>query len=289
MATSAALYDFTRADWGARPAAYTNRLDYKRVGHLIVHYPGTPKPVGTDTATIARALRGWQDFHKDGRGWSDIAYNVAVDQLGRVWELRGYDRRDGATTGMGGVSMSILAIVGNHEEPTEAMRQGILRVLAEGNRRAPHAKRGWHSMYQSTSCPGDRLRAWGRAGFPAPDHAPTPAPSPAPGPAGPASPAPTAPAFPLAAGCHSHGVRAYFGPRYPLSRLRSVSGYYTHRDDLRVWQRRMRERGWRITPDGLYGPETERVATAFQREKGLAADGLIGADTWAAAWTEPVT
>ena len=41
--------------------------------------------------------------------------------------------------------------------------------------------------------------------------------------------------------------------------------------------------------DGLYGPETARVARGFQSEKGLAVDGLIGPDTWDAAWTSPVT
>src|SRR5699024_4508114 len=75
----------------------------------------------------------------------------------------------------------------------------------------------------------------------------------------------------------------YFGPRSgPTS---SVSGYYSHRADLRRWQQRMRDRGWTINPDGLYGPQTRKVARAFQSEKGLAVDGLIGAKTWAAAWT----
>ncbi len=280
-------FDFTRAQWGARPASYVNALDWRKVRHLIVHYPGTPSPIGTDVKTIARRLRGWQDYHMDDRRWSDIAYNAAVDQLGRVWELRGLDRRDGATAGMGGVSMSVLAIVGNTEAPTPAMLAGLLRVLNEGARRQPLARRGWHSMFSSTSCPGDPLRKWGRAGFPAPTaktstaKASTAKTS--------TAKAATAPDFPLDNGCHTHGVRAYFGPRYPLSRVRSVSGYYTHREDLRVWQRRMRARGWRINPDGLYGNETKRVARKFQAEKGLAVDGLIGRETWNAAWTSPVT
>lgn len=281
------LYDYTRAQWGARPAAYVNGLDYAKVGHLILHYPGTRNPIGTDPAAIGRALRGWQDYHIDGRRWSDLAYNVAVDQAGRIWEGRGYDRRDGATSGMGGVSMSVLAIVANTEKPTEALQRGVLRAFAEGNHRAPNARRAWHSMYQTTECPGDMLRAWGRDGFPTPADAlvatvPTPAPAPAPATL-------TPPDWPLDNGCHGHGARAYFGPRYPLNRARSVSGYYTHREDLRTWQRRMRERGWNITPDGYYGDETERVARAFQREKGLVVDGLIGRDTWNAAWTSPVT
>lgn len=55
------------------------------------------------------------------------------------------------------------------------------------------------------------------------------------------------------------------------------------------WQARMRERGWRIAVDGVFGPETERVCRQFQIEKRLVVDGIVGPMTWAAAWTSPVT
>jgi len=89
-----------------------------------------------------------------------------------------------------------------------------------------------------------------------------------------------APKFPLPEG-------SYFGPK--SGPVESVSGYFSHRDDLIVWQQRMRDRGWQITVDGLYGPNTSSVARAFQSEKGLTVDGLIGPQTWAAAWTAPIT
>lgn len=92
----------------------------------------------------------------------------------------------------------------------------------------------------------------------------------------------SAPAFPLPAG-------SYFGPKNPTSNKRSVSGYFGHREDLKRWQQRMRERGWAITADGLYGDQTRNVARSFQAEKRLTVDGLIGPATWAAAWTAPVT
>lgn len=114
-----------------------------------------------------------------------------------------------------------------------------------------------------------------------PASAPKPAPQPAPKPA-PKPKAPVAPAFPLPAGY-------YFGPRYPLSNKLSVSGYYGHAADLRRWQQRMKDRGWAITPDGLYGPGTARVVWLFQKEKKLKADSLIGLATWRAAWTAPIT
>jgi hypothetical protein len=103
----------------------------------------------------------------------------------------------------------------------------------------------------------------------------TPAPAPTPKPTG-----LTAPSFPLPSGW-------YFGPK--SGPAQSVSGYYSYRADLMRWQQRMKDRGWDITVDGFYGPNTNSVARAFQAEKGLSVDGLIGAATWRAAWEAPVT
>lgn len=92
-----------------------------------------------------------------------------------------------------------------------------------------------------------------------------------------------APPYPLDAG-------EYFGPKSGPET--SVSGYYSHREDLRAYQTQMVEvRGWKGLGeiDGLYGPKTSRVTRLFQAEKGLVVDGLIGPKTWAAAWEEPIT
>lgn len=67
--------------------------------------------------------------------------------------------------------------------------------------------------------------------------------------------------------------------------------------DLAVWnwQLRMRNRGWKIAVDGFYGPDSAKVATAFQTEyehapgPGLAVDGIVGPKTWAASYTTPIT
>lgn len=89
-----------------------------------------------------------------------------------------------------------------------------------------------------------------------------------------------APAFPLPEGW-------YFGPK--SGPKQSVSGYFSYRAQLAQWQQRMKDRGWDIEVDGLYGDQTGNVAEAFQREKGLTVDRLIGPQTWGAAWTQPVT
>lgn len=95
-------------------------------------------------------------------------------------------------------------------------------------------------------------------------------------------PASKAPRFPLPGGY-------YFGPKD--GPRRSVSGYYSHRADLKKWQTQMRKRGWHGigTPDGLYGPKTRKVARQFQAQKGLRSTGLIGPLTWSKAWTEKIT
>ncbi|WP_067470031.1 peptidoglycan-binding protein [Actinomadura macra] len=60
-------------------------------------------------------------------------------------------------------------------------------------------------------------------------------------------------------------------------------------DDVRTWQARMRARGWHLDVDGRYGPGSETVCRAFQAEKRLGVDGVVGPATWAAAWTAPLT
>lgn len=93
-------------------------------------------------------------------------------------------------------------------------------------------------------------------------------------------PAHNFPAFPLNAGW-------YFGPLN--GPIESVSGFHGHRQDLKVWQYQMKVRGWSIETDGLYGVNTRKVASQFQKQKGLTMDGLIGRQTWDAAWRTPVT
>jgi cell wall-associated NlpC family hydrolase len=76
-------------------------------------------------------------------------------------------------------------------------------------------------------------------------------------------------------------------PRWPGRYLSQPP--YTRGKDVQRWQQRMRSRGWRIPVNGVYGPRSEAVCRRFQREKGLLVDGVVGPDTWHAAWAAPVT
>lgn len=60
--------------------------------------------------------------------------------------------------------------------------------------------------------------------------------------------------------------------------------------DVRLWQQRMKDRGWRkMAVDGSYDKLDDGICRAFQGEKGLKVDGQVGRDTWSSAWTAPVT
>ena len=109
--------------------------------------------------------------------------------------------------------------------------------------------------------------------LPAKPVTPTPAPVPTPG---------KAPAFPLPRG-HWFGRPS----RNPLNH----SGYYNSADraKIRVWQQRLRTRGWGIRVTGLFDEQTLKVVLAFQKEKRLTADGLVGPRTYAMFWAAPVT
>jgi peptidoglycan hydrolase-like protein with peptidoglycan-binding domain len=104
---------------------------------------------------------------------------------------------------------------------------------------------------------------------------PAPAPSP-PKPGGPA------PAFP-------YQDTDYLGQ--PSNDPHCHSGFYggVDQQNVQTWQAQMSGRGWMITVDGMYGPQSSSVARNFQQEKGLGVDGLVGPQTWGASWTEPIT
>jgi hypothetical protein len=62
--------------------------------------------------------------------------------------------------------------------------------------------------------------------------------------------------------------------------------------DVQTFQTRMLDRGWTSigSADGKFGPKTLAVVKAFQKEKGLVQDGIVGEKTWTAAFrTDNVT
>lgn len=159
-----------------------------------------------------------------------------------------------------------------------------------------------HKDWKNTACPGrysgrigklvDDVNAEHRrrkTGGTKPKPKPTPKPkSPAPGPGHP---------FPLP-------NRYYFGPKSGGDR--SVSGFYnrsfrgkTDRYWLQEFGRQLARRGWsvgkgktwlkRAGNDGKYGPEYAALIRRFQQDQRLAVDGLLGKNTWDAAFKNPIS
>ena len=58
--------------------------------------------------------------------------------------------------------------------------------------------------------------------------------------------------------------------------------------DVARWQERMLARGNPLVVDGIYGPASQEACRHFQEEQGLTVDGIVGAQTWRAAWAAPV-
>lgn len=63
-------------------------------------------------------------------------------------------------------------------------------------------------------------------------------------------------------------------------------------DPTRQVQQRLIDRGWNVGPagaDGMFGKDTDKTVRAFQSEKNLIPDGVVGPLTWLALWVAPVT
>ena len=99
----------------------------------------------------------------------------------------------------------------------------------------------------------------------------TTAPTPAPTSAAPPTPAPTvAPtAPPTTAPCRVVNIND--------TMRRGDCG-----DAVTFLQERLTVLGFSVSADGQFGPGTERVVKDFQTSRGLTADGIVGAETWAA-------
>lgn len=55
-------------------------------------------------------------------------------------------------------------------------------------------------------------------------------------------------------------------------------------ESVKAWQARVSELGFAIDIDGIYGPQSKSACRAFQRDRGLVADGIVGRKTWDACF-----
>ncbi|MFG1853590.1 N-acetylmuramoyl-L-alanine amidase [Actinomadura geliboluensis] len=148
----------SRKEWGARAPRSRSTVSWGARTEFVVHYSEGP---------TTQTVRSIQDFHMDGNGWADIGYNFLVDVKGRIYEGRGWLTVGAHAPGHNSSGIGV-CMIGRDGDATAAAKRSIRAVYDEAVRRKGGGlKKLGHRDVYATSCPGDQLYAWVRAGMPA--------------------------------------------------------------------------------------------------------------------------
>jgi hypothetical protein len=198
-----------------------------------------------------QTVRKIQDFHMDDpeHRWTDIGYNFLVDQDGTVYEGRGW------------------LVIGAQAHKHNTTGIGVCFIGRDGDVTAA-AKASIRNLYDMACAKAGRTllqRGHGQLSGNSTD---------CPGKqllAWVRAGMPTGPAWPGRFLVYKAGVPVMTGT------------------DVTMWKHRMLVRGWKTLATGGYDQAAATMCEAFQTEKGLTVDGVVGRDTWNAAWTTPIT
>jgi N-acetylmuramoyl-L-alanine amidase len=129
-----------------------------------VHHTGLPEPWRSDALeATARHLEEIRQLHCDpsGRNWADIGYHVAVDRMGRVWQLRDLRHQGAHVKNHNAHNIGIVAL-GNFDlqEPAvlqlDTLRRLLDFLMDAYQLPSIHTHRQLADM--PTSCPGRHLQ-----------------------------------------------------------------------------------------------------------------------------------
>ena len=232
----------SRSDWGAKPRKrkYTQR---RTATMVFIHHGGT-KLAGHTRDHEAAALRAYQQYHMGTRGWSDIAYSFAVaPRSGRVYELRGWGAKPGATKGYNHLSYAIVIIgdTGQQKVSKECVDSvhALIRLGQSLGHITPDANVRGHRDVKPTACPGDSAYTAIVEKQPVPvEHSSPPPP-----------------------------YRKALRLRRPRMRGKVVKWVQSQVG---------------AKADGVFGPNTKRAVVAWQRKNRLVPDGIVGPKTYKA-------
>lgn len=241
----------TRAQWGARAPKRITRGNLN--AHSTGHWNGPTVKVGGSTgwahSKCAALVRGIQNFHMDGRGWSDIAYNFVVCQHGYVFEGRGLNVVNGANGTNSGnrSSHAIMWMAGPGNRFTDGEKAGFKACVDYVGRKtsAPNDAIG-HRDHKATECPGNERYNWIHAGMPY---------------------------------SASNVVQIVPVSGLPMLTVGSRGDYVT------VLQTVLRDKaGQDLVVDGVFDLKTKQAVINIQRFFNLSPspDGIVGAKTWGA-------
>jgi hypothetical protein len=161
----------TRAQWGARQRRYLNTGNLAE--ESTCHWNGPTITIGGkntwDHAVCFSLVRGIQNFHMDGQGWSDIAYNFLECPHGYTFEGRGINVINGAngTTYGNQTSHAICCLAGEDNPFLMEEKVGFKSTVQyiSDNSNAPNTCKG-HRDHKETACPGDARYRWVHDGMP---------------------------------------------------------------------------------------------------------------------------
>lgn len=149
-----------REAWGANPVRPGGRNH--ALNRMTLHHSGV---VFDDNRQIAARLREHQRNHQDGQGWIDIAYHIAVDRKGNLFELRPTDLVGDTATNYDPTGHFLVLVEGNFEEQsvTEAQLEGAALAFAWGAQQYGISTKtllGHRDVPAATACPGTALEAY---------------------------------------------------------------------------------------------------------------------------------
>lgn len=162
-------------------------LDLARIDTIVYHYTGSDDLIDGDPGEHASDLPGYlraiQADYRRRLGFS-IGYSWAIDWLGGVWELRGFDYRAAATGGRkstrdGSINpetnrrtLAFLCLVDGSDPLTPQAARSARLLTAEAERRTGRRLDiTAHSDHDYTACCGDGIRHQIATGYLDPERA----------------------------------------------------------------------------------------------------------------------
>ena len=178
-----------RSEWNPlSPYSVTGPpADWSKIDTAVVHYTAADDLIDGDPGEHAEDLPAYlaniqtsyaKPKEQGGRGYS-IGYMFAVDWLGGIWQLRGWEYQSAANKGHNEHTMPILLLVDGDDPATAEAAAAVRWLISEGQRRSTrtYAIKG-HGQLRvetgvgtATACPGVGLQAQVTAGVftPRPD------------------------------------------------------------------------------------------------------------------------
>lgn len=169
-----ALFDDTRADWGARkPQAPIYTVPIASRTEKFAHWNGGALGItaAKDHATCLAAVKAIQaeHMHNDpAHNWADIGYNGLICPAhARLIEGRGRDAVGAHCPNHNRTGIAVQFMLGKGETATPAMFARARRFFDDCETAARHTlKPMGHRDGYATECPGDQIEAWVKAGMP---------------------------------------------------------------------------------------------------------------------------